>query len=342
MKIKSLLYYGQRNIQVTDYELRTPKEDEVLIKVSGAGLCQTQVNEFIEGPYIINKTSHGLTGVGIPLIVGHEFGGVVEKVGSPENNDLVGRQAAVLPLLSCGKCGYCRQGWNNLCDDMAYYGLCGENGGFAEYACIKKENLYFVEDKNLLTFVEPILVAIHAGNMINDIRGKKICVLGAGAIGICVAAVFRDYFGGRVEINDILPNRLERAQNAGIEIVQNTSLKADYDIVVDCAGNDSTSKSSAFTEGFDYLQKGGELVNIGTYFHPIPIIPSAILVKENKMITSYLYCYEDVSILSRVINSLGVDFSIFISNIKLENIIEDGYYRAEVDKDSFTRLVVVP
>lgn len=342
--MRALMYYGERDIRLTERSIPKCKADEVLIRVTAAGLCQTQVNEFIQGPYIINKTPHKTTGRALPMVIGHEFGGIVERVGDEKNNsELIGRQVAVLPLLKCGECSSCKKTCGNECDNIICYGLIGENGGFAEYACVKKENIYFVEDRTLLTFIEPLLVAIHAGNKLkSNIKGKKICILGAGTIGLCVAAVFQNYFGGDVVVNDILPNRLERMRKAGFKVIKKSDIKAEYDITVDCAGNDPTSRNSAFSEGFDYLEKNGTLLNLGTYFHPVFVDTSAVLLKEHKVVSSYLYSTEDVKYLPQVISYIDVDFSNFITKIKLENIIEDGYYRTEVDKDSFTRLVVTP
>lgn len=328
----ALQYYGQRDIKLVDVNIPECKKDEVLLRVTDAGLCQTQINEFIEGPYIIDKTPHKITGKALPFIVGHEFGGIIEKTGNFENNSIIGKQAAVLPLLECGKG-----------DNIIYYGLKGENGGFAEYACVKKDNLYFTENKSLITFIEPLLVAIHACNKIKEnIKDKKICILGSGTIGLCVASVIRDYYGGEVVINDILPQRIERLRKAGFKVMNKLDLKREYDIVIDCAGNDPTSRESAFSEGFNYLQKCGRLLSLGTYFHPVLIDPSAMLLNDYQLITSYLYNNEDVKLLPDVINTIRVDFSRFILNIKLKDIIEDGYYRSEVDKESFTRLVVTP
>lgn len=341
--MQALMYYDQRNIKLNDINIPVPEKDEVLIKVTDAGLCQTQVNEFIEGPYIINKTPHRVTGKAIPIIVGHEFGGIVEKVGNIKNSNLIGKQVAVLPLLKCGKCNYCKDNMESVCDDIAYYGLRGQDGGFAEYACVKKDNIFFTYNKNIITFIEPLLVAIHAANKIKDfIPNRKMCILGAGAIGISTAAVFRDYFGGNVVINDILPNRIKRVKMAGFQVKEKKELAPEYDVVIDCAGSNPTSKTSAITEGFSYLKKNGILLNLATYFHPISIVPSFMLLNEYKLITSYLYDLIDVGMLEKIINSLRVDFSKFITRIKLENIIEEGYYRSEVDKDSFTRLVVTP
>lgn len=342
--MRALLYCGQRDIRLADVNIPECKSDEVLIKVTDAGLCQTQINEFIEGPHIINTVPHKVTGKALPLIAGHEFGGIVEKVGDTENNfQLIGKQVAVLPLLECGQCIHCKKGQKNECDDIIYYGLNGENGGFAEYACVKKNNIFCVDDENIITFIEPLLVAIHAANKIkSNIKDKKICILGAGTIGLCVAAVLQDYYGGNVVINDILSKRLERLTSAGFKIIRKLDLKNEYDIVVDCAGNNPASRNSAFSEGFNYLRKNGTLLSLGTYFHPVSIDPSVMLLNDYKVITSYLYSDEDVKLLPGVINALKTDFSSFITKIKLGNIIEDGYYRYEVDKDSFTRLVVTP
>lgn len=331
--MKALVYYGQRDIKLEDVAKPEPKCGEVLIKITGAGLCQTQVNEFIEGPFI-NKKNH--------FIAGHEFGGIVEDVGDKNDSNLIGKRVAVMPLINCGYCGQCKNGSESTCDNAAYYGLNGENGGFAEYACVNKENIFTVEDESIMTFIEPLLVAIHAVSKIrDDIKNKKICVLGAGTIGICVASVLKYYYKAEPVINDILLSRLERVKNAGFDTVGKSEL-GKYDIVIDCAGSNPVSKSSAFVEGFEYLNKEGILLNIGTYFHPVSFIPSSILVNENSIITSYIYNSKDIVVLPKVINSIKIDFSSLITNIKLRNIIEDGYFRSEVDKDGFTRLVVVP
>lgn len=338
--MKALVFYDQRELLLEEKVKPEPGTGQVLIKVTKAGLCQTQINEFIEGPFIINKDPHPLTGKAIPLIPGHEFGGIIHKVGKNVDKSLIGKQVAVLPLLSCGECKYCKAGKESYCDKLAYIGLVGEDGGFAEYSLINESNIYPVEKEELLSFIEPILVCINAAGKINSgFSEKKVLVLGAGAVGITLMAVWRDYFGADVIINDILPNRLKRAENAGLKTIKTKDINQKFDIVVDCAGNDPLSKNSAILEGFMYLEKGGILLNIGTYFHPLSFIPAELLANEHKLITSYLYNNDDIKLLDNVLKSLKLDFSIFIEEIKSDNIIE-GYYRAEVDKDSFTRIVI--
>ena len=340
--MKALFYYDQRDVRLEQIEIPEPNENQVLLKVLDVGLCQTQINEFIEGPFIINKDKHKITGKAIPLIVGHEFGGIIEKIGKNIKDDsLIGKQVAVLPMLSCGVCEYCKRGLENVCVDLAYYGLLGENGGLAEYVCINKDNILPVMNRDILTFIEPILVAINVSQKLGQsLESKKILILGAGAIGLSIAAVFRDCFNADITVNDILPNRLQRAKTAGFDIKNKDELKKQYDIVIDAAGSNPMSKSSAFVEGFEYLHRGGTFISIGTYFHPVSIVPILLTANEYQIVSSFSYNLENVKKLPEILESLKTDFSIFIDRIDLDNIIEEGYYRSEVDKDSFTRLVI--
>jgi len=97
--MKALFYYDQRDVRLEQIEIPEPNENQVLLKVLDVGLCQTQINEFIEGPFIINKDKHKITGKAIPLIVGHEFGGIIEKIGKNIKDDsLIGKQVEVLRM----------------------------------------------------------------------------------------------------------------------------------------------------------------------------------------------------------------------------------------------------
>lgn len=341
----ALRFYDQRDIRLEDIPKPKPKKNEVLIRVTDAGISQTQINEFIEGPFIINKEPHPLTGISIPLIPSQEYGGIVEEVGEGVDKSLIGKQVAVLPLISCGKCEYCRRGEENLCDMVGYHGLLGAHGGFAEYSVVNKENIFPVEKRELLTFVEPILVGIHAAQILSkfsDIKNKKVLILGAGAVGLSVASVFRDYFKADVVLNDILEARLKKASEVGFKTIKKEEIIGSYDVVIDAAGMDPIVNLPAFIEGFNYLKKGEILLNIGTYFHPVEIVPSSLLLKEHKLLTSIMYNSKSVKILGDVLNEIKTDFSKLIERIPLENIIEDGYFRAEVDKESFIRIVVEP
>ncbi|SMC08516.1 alcohol dehydrogenase catalytic domain-containing protein [Nitratiruptor tergarcus] len=341
----ALRFYDRRDIKLEEIPKPNPKKGEVLIKVTDAGISQTQINEFVEGPFIINKTPHPLTHKATPLIPCQEYGGIIEEVGEGVDQSLIGEQVAVAPLLSCGECEYCKMGKENLCEKVGYLGLLGADGGFCEYSVVSVENIIPISQKELLTFIEPILVGLHAAKTIEsflNLQNKKVLILGAGAVGISVAAVFRDYFGANVFINDILEARLKRAQKGGFLTVTKEELAKEYDLVIDAAGMDTLVDKPAIVEGVSYLKKSAPLLNIGTYFHPVSYIPSTLLLGEHPLLASLMYTKRDLMLLPEVLKKLSVDFSSFITSIDLEHIIEDGYYKAEVDKESFTRIVVRP
>ncbi|MEL6823979.1 MAG: alcohol dehydrogenase catalytic domain-containing protein, partial [Calditrichota bacterium] len=317
--------------------------DDVLIRVTHAGISQTQVNEFIEGPFVINSDPHPLTGKALPLIPGHEYGGIIESTGTNVNRDMIGEQVAVLPRMTCRKCRYCSSGKEHLCPQIAYIGLLGEHGGFATYSVVPKENVFSVNDTSLMSFIEPILVGIHAGrNVQHMLPASKVLVMGAGGVGVTLAAVFRDYFQTDITLTDILPNRLERCAEVGFKTLEKEFLEQEYDIVIDCAGSDPVSQRSAIFEAFDYVYSGGTVLNLGTYFHSLSFVPAGLTVPEKHLRTSFAYNSKDEKILPDVLKSLKLDFSLLIEEVDFDRIIEEAYFRSEVDKDSFTRLVVKP
>lgn len=232
--MKALFFHNQRDLRHGETAIPPIQSNQVRLKITAAGLSQTQVNEFIEGPYIINMQAHPLTKIAAPIIPCQEFGGQVDKLGDDVDAKWQGKQVAVLPLLSCGKCNACKTEQTNLCEHVAYMGLLGAHGGFAEYAVVNTKNLYLCEREDLLTFIEPILVAIHAAQRYGkEIAGKQVLVIGAGAVGCAMACVWSYHFHAKVSLQDQLQKRLERAKLLGLNtceaVPENT-----FDIIIDC------------------------------------------------------------------------------------------------------------
>jgi (R,R)-butanediol dehydrogenase/meso-butanediol dehydrogenase/diacetyl reductase len=339
--MRALLFYGRRDIRIEDISRPVPKEDEVLLKVTEAGLSQTQISEFIEGPYIINNQPHPMTGIGAPLIPCQEYGGEIVEVGSTVAKSMMGKQVAVLPLIYCGRCKNCLAGNVHYCSQNAYYGLVGAHGGFCEYSAVNVNNVIEVEDRSLLSFVEPLLVAAHSFNRYQkDVTGKKVLVLGAGAVGLSCAALWQKMGAKSLTIYDNLPNRLKIATNSGLHTVNDTQeLMGQFDVVIDAAGKDPASQKQAFELAPDYLKQGGTLILIGTYFFPLELVPAQMLVTETTYLPSYMYDLQDVDLLRTILSELDFPFSNCIKRVAFDDIIQEGYYQAELDKDTFVRIV---
>lgn len=79
--MKAAVWYGEKDIRIEERELKALKDNEVTVRVAWAGICGSDLHEYQEGPvFVPTKEKDGLTGEIAPLIMGHEFAGVIEKV----------------------------------------------------------------------------------------------------------------------------------------------------------------------------------------------------------------------------------------------------------------------
>ena len=178
--MKAGTYVSPKQVEMTEREIPIPKADEALIKVSYGGICGTDMMIY-----------HGLhPRAKAPLILGHEFSGVVEKVG--ENQHVKkGDKVAVEPLLSCGKCAACRNGQMHVCEKLRYIGI-DKNGGFAEYTTIPVNRLHVLPEsvtEKEAAMLEPLAVAIHTVRRSKLLVGDTVAILGAGPIGLLIGII---------------------------------------------------------------------------------------------------------------------------------------------------------
>lgn len=339
--MKALLYYNRRDIRLEELPRPDILADQVLVKVTDAGLSQTQINEFIEGPFIISPEPNKLTGMGLPLIPCQEYGGEVVETGADVSSAWFGKSVAILPLIYCGECEHCLSGNVHFCSNKAYHGLAGAHGGFCEYSSVNIENVIEVENKSLLTFVEPLLVAVHSYHRYGQsLNSKKVLILGAGAVGISCAAIWQKMGAEGITIYDNLPNRLAKAALLGFDVVKDAQvLRNQFDVVIDAAGKDPLHEEQAFEIAPTFLKPGGIVISIGTYFFPMSVIPIETLVEEKSHVPSYMYDMKDVQLLKSLIPELDMDFESLITRVPLDRIVEEGYYQAELDRDTFVRIV---
>jgi len=103
--MKALVWTAVGKMEIRDVEKPKPQPGWVLLRVSYAGVCGSDIGGFL-GKNELRRP---------PLIMGHEFTGVVEEVGPGVSKDLIGRLFTVNPIIGCGHCRYCRNGLKNLC-----------------------------------------------------------------------------------------------------------------------------------------------------------------------------------------------------------------------------------
>ena len=152
---------------------------QVLVRIMEIGVCGSDIHVYHgEHPF----TSY-------PVTQGHEVSGVIEKLGKGVEGLSVGQKVTIQPQVVCGECWPCRNGKYNLCESLKVMGF-QTTGVASEYFAVDGEKVTPLPEEMSLeegAMIEPLGVAVHAVRRAGDVRGRDICVLGAGPIGILVA-----------------------------------------------------------------------------------------------------------------------------------------------------------
>ena len=215
--MKAMRLYKLNDFRLEEVEKPVPKGDEVLIKVGACGICGSDIPRVYElGTKVY------------PVTLGHEFGGEIVAVGNPKDEALIGKKAAVYPLIPCRKCQSCKTGNYAQCTHNGYLGS-RNDGGFAEYCLVpSKWHLILSNNENTsveeLAIVEPATVALHAVRKSGARGGDTVVIFGAGPIGILTARWCK-MFGTQVILVDIDDVKVKFAEERGFTVIH--SLKED-------------------------------------------------------------------------------------------------------------------
>lgn len=236
-----------------DIEKPEPRGREILIRVSTCGICRTELDE-IEGRKVPK----------LPVVLGHEVVGFVEKVGERARRFKIGDRVGVGWIYdACGKCKFCLEGKENLCDSFLATG-CDANGGYAEYMVVKEGFAYPIPDVFGDAEASPLLCAGAIGyralKLTSMRNGQTIALYGFGASGHLVMQMVRFlYPNSRIFVftkkKGDEPSRL--AKRLGADWVGVTGEAPPERL--DCA-IDTTPAGEVVKEALKNLEKGGRLV----------------------------------------------------------------------------------
>lgn len=205
--------HGIRDLRLEDLPRPTPGPGEVLLKVASVGTCGSDVHYYVDG----HIGDHVVTD---PIIMGHEFSAWVAELGAgvedvPSMDGLeIGQLVAVEPAISCGECELCQHGHPNLCPNVIFCGTPPVDGVFAEYTAMPAENCFplppeFGPVEGAM--LEPLGTAIHTVDLAHLRAGYTVAVLGAGPIGLLIAAVAKASGAGAIYMTEPLAYRRQFA-----------------------------------------------------------------------------------------------------------------------------------
>lgn len=212
--MKALVIYKDGITKVEDVPTPEVTADTIRIKVKACGVCGSDI------PRVLNNKAHYY-----PIILGHEFSGIVDGIGKSVDNVKVGDHVVGVPLIPCHDCEDCKNGNYSLCKNYRFIGS-RLNGAMAEYVVVPRENVVKLNNSlafEAAAFIEPLTVVLHGLKQNDHKTGKKVAILGFGTIGCLAAQVVKAY--GAENITVIVRHKKynELIHKIGIKNILNTS-----------------------------------------------------------------------------------------------------------------------
>lgn len=211
-EMQAALIYGARDLRLCQVPTPEPGPGEVLVKVEVALTCGTDLKTLKRGGHRMIPT--------LPSPFGHEFAGVVEKVGSGVEWLRPGQPVVAANSAPCGRCDYCKAGRQNLCDELEFL-----NGAYAQFvlvpASIVRCNLHVLPsslDPVQAALTEPLACVLHGIERSGIEMGQSVCVIGMGPIGLMFVALAAQK-GASVIAVGRNPMKLKRAEQMGASYV---------------------------------------------------------------------------------------------------------------------------
>ena len=253
-------------------------QNDVLIKIQRTAICGTDI-------HIYNWDDWASKTIPVPMVVGHEYVGIVEAYGDNVQDVNVGDLVSGEGHITCGHCRNCRAGRRHLCPNTKGVGI-NRSGAFAEYLVIPVSNIWHCDpniEKDILSIFDPFGNAVHTA-LSFEILGEDVLITGAGPIGIMAAAICKHAGARYVVITDVNPYRLQLAQKVGVTRAVNVSKEKLSDVVDELGmmegfdvGLEMSGNPKALNDMIDVMFHGGNIALLG-------ILPSSAAIDWEKVV----------------------------------------------------------
>ncbi len=235
---------------------KTPlKAHEVLVQNISCGICGTDVH--------IYEGGKGSADVVPPVVLGHEYSGIVVEVGSGVTTVAVGDHVALDPNIYCGLCTPCRMGKKQNCENLFALGV-NVDGGMAEYSVCPDTQCFIIKDTvdfDTAAMVEPLACAIHGIDNAQIKSGQKVLVIGGGTIGLIMVQLAKLQGAAAVVLSEPIEMRRRIGMEVGVDYTVNPMEEDLYerfyqitnqygaDIVIECVGKPSAAAQAIAMAG---------------------------------------------------------------------------------------------
>ena len=238
--------------------------NDVKIKITHTSICGTDLHIYKWDEWA-QKT------LVTPLIIGHEFCGIIEEIGPGVTHYEPGQRVSGEGHITCGNCRNCRAGKRHLCQKTNGVGI-HKDGAFAEYLIIPESNIWPIHNdipSDIAAFFDPFGNAVHT-SLSYEMVGEDVLITGAGPIGLMATAICKFVGARNVVITDINDYRLALAREMGAtkainvskhsitEFYSQLNMTSGFDVGLEMSGN-----PEAFRSMLGHMFHGGKVALLG-------------------------------------------------------------------------------
>jgi 2-desacetyl-2-hydroxyethyl bacteriochlorophyllide A dehydrogenase len=322
--VKAAVFYGKHDVRVEERAIREPNAEEVQIRVRAAGVCGTDLH--------IYEGAKGATECAPPVVLGHEFVGVVEKTGGKVFGYKPGDHVTVDPNISCNACYYCRNGKPHLCEYLAATGV-NYDGGFAEFCNVHQKQVFLIPDEmpfNVAAMCEPVGCCLHGIDLAHIKTGDTVMIIGGGPIGLIMMQLAAIAGAVKIILMEPVAEKRELAKKLGADLVIDPATEDikvflernaiwDIHVVIECVGRKET-----MMDAINFTGRGGTALLFGLTPPDceIPFMPFKAFQKELNITASFTNQYTHARA-AEIIAS---------GRLRLQELISDVFSLDEIQK----------
>lgn len=314
-------------------------EHQVLVNVKRIGICGSEIHSY-----------HGLhPATFYPVVQGHEYSGTVVAVGSAVTVCKAGDKVTARPQLVCGKCGPCRRGRYNVCENLRVQAFQAD-GAAQDYFVTDDDRVVPLPEDFSLDYgamIEPCAVGAHATARAGDLRGKNVVVSGAGTIGNLVAQFAKASGAKKVLITDISDFRLQKARECGIENTLNVEKTPLKDAVKDFFGDEGyqagfevAGVESSVRSLMETIEKGSTIVIVAVFAKDPQLSMFYLGEHELTLVGTMMYRHEDYLEAVECVSKKTVNLEPLVSNRFAFEEYDDAYRFIGQSKGTSMKVII--
>lgn len=283
----------------------------VKVKVMAAGLCGSDIQKM--------NTNNLTANYGSKSILGHEISGTVVGLGRGVKKIKIGDRTAVNPLISCGKCEFCRMGKTELCVNLKSIGK-ELPGGFAEFVFLPEQNVKTIGNKlkfETAALADVVACALHSYHIAKSPRNKDVLIIGDGPIALICGKIF-SLNSNRITImgkhQTVLSFVFKNWKYNTTKASKTKGVKSDmYDYVIEAVGG---IQEDTVNSSINLVKKGGTIIVMGVFGNDYcgKINYRKLFCKEGELIGSNSYTANEFAAAVNILKKQGADISKIITH----------------------------